>query len=466
MRLLGVFALTIATAGAIGCGADGTSPTASGVFPAEGFLGRKLRVEVSGDATNWSDGKTTVSFGDGVVVDKVSVASKTALFADVTISDAAAAGLRDVTVNDGGSSFVLAQAFDLVSPVTVTTQGTLAQGSVVFLSIRNHDLDNPFDTTTNDAGDFTGVTATGPAGTTVSVNGVTEFTVDIGLVIDLDAQAGAVTISSGAGDAALRSPLGNFDIKARTPIVLTNGTAVQKSQSEPFHSEVFEVNPATGPAAVSIAATDPSGNGAPRVALLPASGKFADLISFSAGFSDIMPTTAKMYAVILDNSGTSGYSYDMLATSSPTLSNTIAEVATPHTTGATAQPVTLPTFFKNAAINCTTTAPQTACNKPNPLAADRRVMSFTVAAGNQGKKVHVITAGADKSTDTVVDVFTDAALTQSLGGPSDDAGFGENFVSAPIPANTAVGAKIFIVVTPSDFFSASHKNYDAAFFLE
>ena len=35
------------------CGTDGTTPTASGVFPAEGFTGRSLRADISGDAPTW-----------------------------------------------------------------------------------------------------------------------------------------------------------------------------------------------------------------------------------------------------------------------------------------------------------------------------------------------------------------------------------------------------------------------------
>ena len=72
----------------------------------------------------------------------------------------------------------------------------------------------------------------------------------------------------------------------------------------------------------------------------------------------------------------------------------------------------------------------------------------------------------DKLTDVVVDVFTNAALTTSLGGPSPDTNVRENFTSAPIPQGTVVGSKIFIVVTPSVDFSPAHTGYDAAFWLE
>src|SRR5262249_12580732 len=75
---------------ALGCG---TAPSPGGGSPAEGFTGRKLRVEISGDATDWKDG-ATVDFGAGVTVASVTVASPTDLFADITIDPAATVGAR------------------------------------------------------------------------------------------------------------------------------------------------------------------------------------------------------------------------------------------------------------------------------------------------------------------------------------------------------------------------------------
>src|SRR5438067_11421401 len=115
MRKLG---LVLLLGGSLfGCSDNDPTPvpptqTANGVFPSSAFLGRKAHVEISGDNTNWT-AATTVSFGASVTVDKVSVASPTDLFADITIDAAATPGLRDVTITDGGASFTLMQAFDL-----------------------------------------------------------------------------------------------------------------------------------------------------------------------------------------------------------------------------------------------------------------------------------------------------------------------------------------------------------------
>src|SRR5687768_15759287 len=135
----------------LGCGGGGTDESVSGVFPSSAFLGRTLRVEISGDATNWKDG-TTLDFGAGVTVTNVKVASPTALFAEVTIAPDAAPGLRDVTVTNGGDRLVLAEAFQLESAITLKFNGSVAQGSVASFAINNHDFETPFDDTSTGDG--------------------------------------------------------------------------------------------------------------------------------------------------------------------------------------------------------------------------------------------------------------------------------------------------------------------------
>src|ERR1044071_5578542 len=103
-----VFALPLAACG------DSPDKSVSGVFPSSAFLGRKLRVEVSGDNTSWKPG-TSVDFGAGITVQNVAVASPTTLFADITVLDNAAPGLRDVTVDKK----VLKEAFQLESAITL-----------------------------------------------------------------------------------------------------------------------------------------------------------------------------------------------------------------------------------------------------------------------------------------------------------------------------------------------------------
>lgn len=112
------FALAVLVLSAAGCGAD---ESVNGVFPSSGFLGRTLRVEVTGDNTSWGSGNG-LDFGPGITVSNISVASPTTLFAEIVISDTAAPGLRDVIVTgDGGGA--LNDAFKLTSPLVVDWQG-------------------------------------------------------------------------------------------------------------------------------------------------------------------------------------------------------------------------------------------------------------------------------------------------------------------------------------------------------
>ncbi|HSN28199.1 MAG TPA: hypothetical protein VLT45_18060, partial [Kofleriaceae bacterium] len=160
---------------AAACGTDGTTPTASGVFPAEGFTGRSLRVEISGDATTWKDG-ATVDFGTGITVNSVDVASPTDLFADITIDPAATVGKNDVTVTNNGKKFTLAKAFELVSPTPITWSGDVAQGGVPFFTIENLDFAHQFDATQDpNTNEYLNTQVTGPAGTRAVVTSVTAF---------------------------------------------------------------------------------------------------------------------------------------------------------------------------------------------------------------------------------------------------------------------------------------------------
>ena len=138
-----LFAISVAlaTSAFAACSDDDvtTTPSANGVFPATGFSGRDVRVEISGDSTKWGS-SPTVSFGDGITVNKVTQASPTDLFADITIADNAVVGPRDVTVTDSNKALALSQAFTVTSPITVKTFGSLAQGSIATFEVRQLDF--------------------------------------------------------------------------------------------------------------------------------------------------------------------------------------------------------------------------------------------------------------------------------------------------------------------------------------
>jgi hypothetical protein len=73
-----------------------------------------------------------------------------------------------------------------------------------------------------------------------------------------------------------------------------------------------------------------------------------------------------------------------------------------------------------------------------PTVTDVDWFMFTATAADVGKKVHVVTTstGTPNPCDTVVEVFIGAscAALSTLGGPSDDADYSEDWLSAALPA--------------------------------
>ena len=138
MRTKTVFAFSLLAAAA-GCSSNsnnnnttdagpGITPTASGVFPSQAFVGRQLRVEISGDATSWDSSSTPCRSAAAWTVGTVTAASATDLFADITIAQNAPVGMADVTVTAGGETFTLSKAFEIDVPGITGTAGVFAQG--------------------------------------------------------------------------------------------------------------------------------------------------------------------------------------------------------------------------------------------------------------------------------------------------------------------------------------------------
>ncbi|MEO8701633.1 MAG: hypothetical protein ABI867_16425 [Kofleriaceae bacterium] len=449
MRVLGLLALTLALP--FGCGSDTPDAQVSGVFPSSAFLGRQLRVEVSGDVTEWSDA-AKVDFGPGITVDSVAVASPSALFAEITIAEDADPGLRTVTVTDGGDTVTLDEAFSLEPAIEIEFIGTVAQGSIAAFTIKNRDPFAPFDTTS--VGDgffeplvFTNIQVQAGAGVSLQVGSVDAFAISGTALFNTDAAAGRLVVFSGPSDAQDVSPLGaELAVEARTAQVITSGTPAMGNVAGPLASSLYEFTPADGAALIQLTSSSTSQTASPRFALLGPSGSFDDLISFSAAEAIIQESGAaeKFYLVYWDNSGANGYTYQLNARSTALTSTPDVE---PNNTVATASPITVPALVTAASLEDID---------------DADFLTFQAVAGDIGKKVHVVTGGSDPFTDTVVEVFAGTNCNTLLGVASNDLDFHENHLSAAI---TAAG-KICVKVTASSAFDEADKNYVAAVTLE
>lgn len=457
MRSLNKFALFVGLVAMVGCG-DDPDQSLNGVFPSSGFIGRTLRVEVSGDNASFVDGAVQLDFGAGVTVEKVSVASPTALFADITIADTAPLGLRDVVVRQDSTTLTLSQAFKLESPLAFTTQGTLAQGSVVAFTARNLDFSSPFDATCGAAIfgiclQYTGMAATVPAGMNAVIGTVDPYTVSGTLYVDLDATSGAISFTSGpAADAAKQvvSAVGvDTEVAARTAVALTANMPTTTTVAAAFDSHLYEFTTAASSVA-RFSASPGDADADPTIYVLPESGRFLDMVASAAAPNALSQAGGKYYAVYADGTGLAGYSYAMRVNPLALTAVAEADASGANNTSAGAQ---------NAGTNATILLTNASISSVD----DADWIRFTLPANSAAKKVHVMTSGDDPMTDTYIEVYKDAEAADKLIGESEDSGYHEDLVTSAIGA----GSVIFVKISGSPgYFQPSHSQYVAAIWLE
>jgi hypothetical protein len=418
----------------------GGGASINGLNPPKAFLGRKVDVTISGFGTAWTK-DTKPAFGEAITVDEVQLASPTALVASITIADTAATGPRDVKV-DG---LTYAGGFKLESPVRVSTEGTLAQGSIVQLHATNLDLAKFFDTT--QAGDplagvtFPNVTVTASGGITPQVNNVTEFAVDMSVTLDVTAPTGPVDVALASGPKGARvsfpAPKA-ITIAPRAPVVLAAGTPANGTIADPYDSAVYQFTPGASLAITDVVVTSQAGAQAnPRLFFLPKTGKFADLMTAGRKKSFVTSAADVIYGVYWDSTGTTGT--HAITVSSPAGTLASAAASATSTTSASAQPIpSVPYVVTGAQLASATT---------------ELWASYTAVAGDMNKKLHVQTVGGDWRTDTVIDVLGADGKTSKLQTPV-DLDYHED-VSVPITA----AELLYVHITASAQFNDLHKDY-------
>ncbi len=431
-----------ALAGATGCGDDGApagDPTLLAAIPADGFTGRSVNVVLVGEDTGWIDG-ATADFGDGVTVESTEVIGTGALLATVSIAKDAALGARDVTVTGADGSTALMSGFELKSPISLDVQGTLAQGSATLVTITNDDMAHPFDPTTTGDGLFTPISYTNfdailPDGMSAVISTVSPFSAELVVLTDVNATVGAVNLEVKTGSSELLSSVGSLDVTARTPMDLTSGTPATGNVTDAFDSMLYKLTPAEF-SRLNFAITTTSMDAGPRIALLPASGSFDDLISFRNAVTTV--GDGVFYAVVWENAGIAPYDFSL---SADVAAASHAAEAEANDDFGTAQAVaSLPGVVTDANLSSVD---------------DEDWYAVTIAAGDAGKALHVVTLPGSPSTDTVVEVF-DTDGTTTLGGPSDDLGVHEDWVSDALPSAGTYYVKVSASV---DFFNPSFKDY-------
>jgi hypothetical protein len=306
--------------------ADPTPPPSVGtVNPSTAFLARSAQITVDGAFTRWTS-DANVDLGAGVTVGSVMLAGAQSLVVDLTVSPTASPGPRDVTVlePDGGTETTDPGGLTLAPPITLTFDGTLAQGSIVVAHVLAVDHSIALDTTstTDPEGNVTYVDlapelSPGISGTVLSA---TAGTADVQLFID-ETTTGAADFDlvSGppgdAGDAHFPFP-GGILLATRSPVALVAGTPTTGSVGSKYATSLFEyMPPSESPLIVDFSASSSATGATPAVLLLPASGAWSDQLIGGPLVTWLTTSTDPIYAVYFDQSGSTGaFSVGLTAT--------------------------------------------------------------------------------------------------------------------------------------------------------
>jgi hypothetical protein len=428
-------------------GSSGTvNASVSGITPDHVFLARNAEVTISGFGTSWSSA-TTVDFGAGVTVKKLTVASPTALVADIQVDKGAAMGARNVTVKDAAGNTTYMSGFKVVSPIELTFTGTLAQGSILLAHVKNLDVLNPFDTTTSQSNPFAPPTYTNlalnlPMGVTAMIDNASDFGIDLQLNVDVSTMGMQdFDIVSGPpndpSDVDFPLPKG-LDIAARTPTPLMAGTPATGNSTMPLQSQLFSFTP--GSASLSIvdfSATSGASKANPLLFLLPKSGAWTDLLTADAQPTWLTSSTDPMYAVYVDASGGTGtYSVAVDATAPAATAATTANDGSKA--GAVAASA-LPFVLTGGSL---------------ATAMSQDWVQVTVTQADAGKSLWVQTVD-DYATDVTIMVFGASGMVQ-VGSTVENAnGAGPaNGLIGPVNAGT-----YYVVFGAGQQFDPSHNLY-------
>lgn len=311
MRLTRLLPLLIAVVPAAGCGDDIKfpdptelpDPALNGVFPAQGFTDRTLRVEISGDGTDFT-GTPTVDFGEGITVGPVELSSPSTLFATITITGNAILGKHDVKVKNGDTELLLTAAFDVQTPLEIITLGPSLQWGRNQILVINHDPSSPF---------LGNLAASAGAGVTIILDpSVQTESIAFGDVfLDDNAASGSVVINDVLLD-TVTSRGGVLEVTPRTPTALTapgKGPAFQVLGTTLTDTTAVFSYTATAPGIWRTTADGAAGT--PSIFLLP-DGKWANAIQSGADNVALLANAQTVNIVTFDDFNT-GLVYDLSA---------------------------------------------------------------------------------------------------------------------------------------------------------
>jgi hypothetical protein len=444
----------------VGCGggadtkgtADGggNAPSVSGLQPSQAFLGRAVDIQISGSDTHW-DATTTVDFGMGITVNKITVASPTALIANIAVANTAPAGPRTITVKQGSTNETFNMGFTIGSPMKVVVLGTVAQGSLLNLDITNLDVTDPFDDTSYSTYYFPNLNFTAPTGLSIEVTAATSTSIQAQVTVDVTTTPGPVDLTLASGD-----PSGTpetfflpaaFTIAARTATAFTANAVIDITQ--PDATSLYKVTPTGANHALIFNAgastpTNPLAQPYPYLALLDNTGTFANgYLNAGQALTYLTTDTSPLYLIAGDQGGFTGFNVTI----------GYNDVALTMQAGGEGNDTTNDTSAGAVVLSA---PPVLVAGASLSSATDLDWYAVTVAAG---KAIHATTVPGDQYTNTTLQFFNSDGTTV-LDSPSNltdptkpvDNGYQEDAISDVV---TTAGT-YYIVVG----YSTSYGPYD------
>jgi hypothetical protein len=190
------------------------APTLVTSTPGSGQAGATLNLVITGDFTNFQQAFSTVSLGDGITTNFITVNSPTQITANITIPGNAATGSTYVSVTTLGSTITLDDAFTVLPGTPVITQinpnvGTQGQTdeNVTIIGLYTNWVNGT--TVASFGGPSTGITVN-----STTVNSATNLTVNIS--ISGTAPLGPVTVTT-TTHSEIENVAGGFTIQSATP---------------------------------------------------------------------------------------------------------------------------------------------------------------------------------------------------------------------------------------------------------
>lgn len=395
--------------GPAGPGGEVTASLSS-VFPLNAPLGATLDVAIGGFATRWSSAPQ-VSFGPGVTVNSVLVASPTGLVANITVLPTAPVAPHYVTVTSGEQSLSYS-GFQVIALYSSRIEGVPAQGGVVRVTVQSNDASMRFTSTES-------LLASGCDGVVLLDMGkkLESGSLTFWLGINRDAPTTACSLKVAGASPQPFDLHGAFTVGARTPTEVDLTAPQLLALGQPFDTQLLQVK--RGAADTYYGAQADMTDGVPLLAVLENEGRFTSTTAFS-NLQVVSGGTGTVYLVALDAARAAG-------------TITVAMASPPG------EPLNEVNLNNTPATATLTIAPGRTLGALGP--SDRDWYKFTVPAYAVGKRMYL----AYRSTTVEVDVEVDV---QQNGQTICDGPVDEDIADEDVTTEPLLAGEVFIDIRP------------------